>query len=158
MIALAVGTVLALIALAFVLHPLFAAARSSALPRPEPEKPPAAELAIAALREVEFDRATGKLSDEDYNDLKSTFTRDAVAALRAEATQDSPEATRADAPVLEYRQRRLECSKCGVRPEPDALYCSSCGGYLAGTCESCGAKVTDTSARYCATCGRSLAA
>ncbi|MFN2400478.1 MAG: zinc ribbon domain-containing protein [Gemmatimonadaceae bacterium] len=157
MMALAVGTALALIALAFVLHPLFTSRRSAVLPRLEPEKLPAAELAIAGLREVEFDRATGKLSDEDYADLKSAFTRDAVAALRADAPQGLPDAPR-DAAVLEYRQRRRECPACGPRPEPAAQYCSSCGTYLAGSCGSCGAKVTDTGARYCAACGRSLAA
>lgn len=158
MIALAVGTALALLALAFVLHPVFASTRS-AVPRPiQPETLPAAELAIAGLREVEFDRATGKLSDEDYTDLKSAFTRDAVAALRADVQQSPPDATREGAAVLEYRQRRRECPTCGPRPEPDALYCSSCGSYLAGSCGSCGAKVTDTGARYCVVCGRSLAA
>jgi hypothetical protein len=33
------------------------------------------ESAIDALREIEFDRATGKLSDDDYAALKTEYTR-----------------------------------------------------------------------------------
>lgn len=60
MIALAVGTLLALAALAFVLYPLFSDPRAARAVEPgvsaEVER---GQAAIAALREVEFDRATG---------------------------------------------------------------------------------------------------
>ena len=37
---------------------------------------------MAALREIEFDRATGKLSDADYDFLKARYTARALDALR----------------------------------------------------------------------------
>jgi len=38
----------------------------------------------AALKEIEFDRATGKLSDADYEQLKAKYTEAALAAMRGE--------------------------------------------------------------------------
>ena len=42
---------------------------------------------LVALREIEFDRATGKLSDVDYADLKTRYTREAIDAMRREDSQ-----------------------------------------------------------------------
>ncbi len=163
--ALIAGTVLALGALGFVLYPLFREGGSSPKPaRPdEPRREPSAsERAVAILREVEFDRETGKLSDSDYEVLKSTYTREALAALRSE---DSAAATAAGVPddeveavILKYRTHPTSCEACGPRPEPDAIYCSSCGRYLAGVCGGCGAKISEVGARFCPSCGGSLAA
>src|SRR5207253_9341481 len=41
-------------------------------------------VALRSLKEIEFDRATGKLSDGDYETLKAKYTAEALAALRAE--------------------------------------------------------------------------
>ena len=50
---------------------------------PEDDLSPRA-VALRALKEIEFDRATGKLSDADYDVLKTRYTSEALAALRAE--------------------------------------------------------------------------
>ena len=39
---------------------------------------------MVALREIEFDRETGKLSDADYSELKARYTEAAVLAMRQE--------------------------------------------------------------------------
>ena len=104
------GTLLALAALSFVLYPLLvtdgAGADESAATDPIARDPGRTE-AIDALREIEFDRATGKLSDSDYDSLKSTYTQRAVDAMRA---GDS-----------------VVCPRCGPRPEQSAEFCSRCG-------------------------------
>jgi len=41
------------------------------------------DRALAALKELEFDHRTGKLSDEDYRELVGGYRRRAAAALRA---------------------------------------------------------------------------
>jgi hypothetical protein len=109
--ALIVGTLLALGALTWVLFPLFAPtvgmSRSSAAVSRDGDTD---DPAIQALREIEFDRATGKLSEEDYESLKARYMRRAVTHLRAGGT-----------PM---------CDNCGPRPETDAVYCSTCGGML----------------------------
>ena len=160
MIALALGTALAIVALSIVLYPLFATI--SPRPRRAPEgvhEPTRADRAVAALREIEFDRETGKLSETDYQALRATYTADALAAMRAQdASRASVAEDEIEAAILQYRARRLTCASCGPRPEPDAIYCSTCGRYLAGTCGRCGAAVTETGARFCAACGHGLAA
>jgi len=159
MIALVLGTVLALAALAFVLVPLFVAPRKPDLAAPRPLTLEAPVDAIAALREVEFDRETGKLSDSDYATLKAEYTRDALAALRArDAAPSGVSDAEVEAMILAYRVPRRACVTCGPRPEPDALYCSTCGRFLAGECARCGASVTEPGARYCPACGATLAA
>jgi double zinc ribbon protein len=152
MLALGIGTVLALAAVAFVLYPLLVAGRPRVAEAPE-EIP--GSTAVEALREIEFDRQTGKLSDADYASLKASYTERALAELRTEpeAVPDPVEAL-----VLGFRAQRRTCTEHGARPESDAAYCSECGRYLAGACPTCGAAITEPAARFCAGCGNALAA
>jgi hypothetical protein len=172
--ALVVGTVLALLALGFVLYPIFVdeSRPTSRLRRAGAAvDAPTRDGAIAALREIEFDRATGKLSDADYAALKASYTREALAAMRAEESAQVVEAERqdgaanasptldiAEAAIQKARRRTPTCATCGLRPEPDAVYCSTCGSYLAGACGACGAVVAGAGARFCTACGHTLAA
>jgi hypothetical protein len=158
---LIVGALLAVFALVIVLYPLF---DERALPNRRARKSgtvaaaPSAE-AVQALREIEFDRETGKLSDSDYDALKSKYTREAVAAFRdEEAGLSGSGGDAAEAVILQYRRRQLGCTVCGPRPEPDAIYCSTCGRYLAASCAHCHAPITAIGARYCGACGETLAA
>jgi hypothetical protein len=41
------------------------------------------DRALAALKELEFDHRTGKISDDDYRELVGPLRRQAAAALRA---------------------------------------------------------------------------
>jgi hypothetical protein len=41
------------------------------------------DRALAALKELEFDHRTGKLSDADYRELVGTYRRRAAAALQS---------------------------------------------------------------------------
>ena len=164
MTALVVGTVLALLALAYVLHPLFTAAGRE-LPRARGAGGPAvapSQDAVDVLREIEFDRATGKLSDADYEALRATYTERALAAMRASDSADAlaalPPEDAAEAAVRRHRAQLAACPSCGPRPEPDALYCSDCGRYLPGRCPGCGAPADQPGARFCAACGHALAA
>jgi hypothetical protein len=50
------------------------------------------------------------------------------------------------------------CRVHGTRPEPDAIYCSECGRFLAGACANCGATTSAAGARFCEGCGHRLAA
>jgi hypothetical protein len=149
--ALIVGTVLAVLGMAFVLSPVLLGTK----PRRARGGAVAQERAIDALREIEFDRATGKLSDGDYASLKASYTERALGELRAEPVAG---ADVAEAAVAAYRRVRGRCPVHGVRPETDALYCNECGRYLSGVCASCGTAVTESAARYCTGCGAALAA
>ena len=145
--------------------------RGSATPAPaEPLDPEetARGVALTALKEIEFDRATGKLSDADYEELKTRYTAAALAALRKDSAVDGPDDVEA---LIAGRVRSLRsarastpsptpaCPACGPRPEPDAVFCSSCGFRLQppAWCGACGASLPRDS-RYCESCGTRVAA
>lgn len=165
-VALIVGTVLAVSALAFVLYPVFFAPAVSPYVAPILPRQSDREAAVAALREIEFDQATGKLSDVDYADLKTRYTEQAIVAMRAETAasaatapvaKDAASDDEIEAAIRAFREG-VSCPTCGPRPEPDAAFCSNCGRYLHDRCAGCGAPVVALDARYCASCGTRLAA
>lgn len=135
-------------------------------PRPaEPVEPEETErgAALAALREIEFDRETGKLSDTDYASLKTRYTANALAALRADAAGAGSD--RDVEAMIAARVRSLgrtgapACATCGPRPEADAVFCSTCGRRLeaAHACDRCGHPLPPDS-NFCESCGARVAA
>lgn len=160
--ALVIGTVLAILGMCWVLYPLFYGVKPPPASRVEASGVASDRAdAVAVLREIEFDRETGKLSDTDYAALKDEYTRRAVDAMRAEEqarAAGTPSADPVEAAIRRARAHVAECTHCGPRPEPDAVYCSECGRFLPGRCADCGAPVDEPGARFCGGCGKSLAA
>lgn len=166
LVALVAGTVLAVGALAYVLYPLFFNVQEDSRPPVVPDRP-SDDSAIVALREIEFDRATGKLSESDYAQLRQAYSAQAIREMRA-ATGRGDAAPRAavaapqdaydpiEARIRAMRATHRECATCGVRPEPDAVYCSTCGTYLERRCPSCSAEITEPGATFCSHCGTTL--
>ncbi|HXM38828.1 MAG TPA: zinc ribbon domain-containing protein [Gemmatimonadales bacterium] len=108
-------------------------------------------VALRALKEIEFDRATGKLSDADYAALKAKYTEEALAVLRGTPRPKSAPRSPLPAPA---------CPTDGPRPEPDAVFCSACGrrlGTAPAYCARCGTALEKDS-RYCDRCGARVAA
>lgn len=162
MVALLLGSVLAVAGLAYVLWPLLRGVVLAPSVTNAVESPEAS--AVEALREIEFDQATGKLSAEDYASLRASYTPLALAELRAQdaaSSQSTQDATDA-AELLIARARSAAagkvCAVDGPRPEPDAVFCSDCGRFLGAVCLNCGAHVEGERARFCTECGASLAA
>ncbi|HEX2249875.1 MAG TPA: hypothetical protein VHH32_05970 [Gemmatimonadales bacterium] len=127
-----------------VIQPLFG---SSSIPLPaaeplDPEETPRG-VALAALKEIDFDRETGKLSEGDYQFLKAKYTVAALEALRAEeATRPDPVEAMIAAKSRALTAGGARCPTCGPRPEPDAVYCSTCGLRLSPV------SATETAARF----------
>jgi len=167
-------------ALWLVLQPLIRPHPSPSLPfEPlDPEETPKG-VALAALKEIEFDRETGKLSDDDYEFLKAKYTVAAVEALRQDQAGAVPNDIEA---LIAAKVRSLRsaaattpsdilsplsassgsgpaCHTCGPRPETDAVFCSTCGRRLTARqyCDRCGAGLVPGS-RFCEACGRPVAA
>ena len=88
MIAAAVVLVLALVVAAVVLAPLFRpgaaeAERVSSLLSNEQDLDTRHAMALSALRDLEDDRQTGKIGDEDYATLKAKLTARAVELMKS---------------------------------------------------------------------------
>ena len=165
------AVVVGLVALWLVFQPLIRPSRTRLSPiEPiDPEETPKG-VALTALKEIEFDRETGKLSDADYELLKSKYTAAALEALRLESAELKE--TSADVEVIIAAKVRAlrsasttassdvrSCKTCGPRPEPDAVFCSTCGRPVPGrsACDRCGAALRPDS-RFCEACGRQVAA
>jgi hypothetical protein len=158
---LVLAAALGAVTLAFVLRPLM-----RRTPSPRPAIPPlptpamSGETPLAALEEIEFDRATGKLGDADYAALKARYAKQAAASLAGQGVP-VPVLPDGSVDVAELAVRQVQaaariCPSCGPRHEDDAAFCSSCGRYLAEMCPGCGALAPEPGARYCASCGREL--
>ena len=135
---------ISLLALGALLAPLWSPPRAEEPPSPdaaflELEETPRGQ-ALLALKEIDFDRATGKLSEPDYEELKARYTEKAIALLDAGAAGHP------------------ECPTCGPRPEPDAFICSTCGQDLPAVtaCRSCGHRLQAASS-FCERCGTAAA-
>lgn len=113
-------------------------------------------IALIALKEIDFDRATGKLSDHDYESLKAKYTGEALAALRdEEPAVDAVESLIAErVKLLREPAGTVVCPVCGPRPEPDARFCSNCGAALvkSAECGVCHAEL-EPGSRFCSACG-----
>lgn len=159
-----------------VLQPLVlpGRARTPVYEPPDPEETPKG-VALAALKEIEFDRETGKLSDEDYAFLKGKYTGAALDALRAESAESAEAgATKAgeggqkaglgpqmqdeggDVEVMIAARVRALRSAATSAP-PGAAVCSTCGPRPesdAVFCSTCGHRLLPGGA--CAGCGAEL--
>ena len=92
-------------------------------------------LAVQGLRELEFDREMGKLSESDYASLHATLEQRALKAMAA------LERFRADPARGKGSVRRIEsarsaagaqrdihfCPQCGARCPADSRFCGECG-------------------------------
>jgi hypothetical protein len=168
---------LGLLVLGVVLEPVLRRSGQKVLP-PEPIDPEETPkgIALTALKEIEFDRETGKLSDADYEFLRAKYTAAALGALKQESEQGAPDDVEA---MVAAKVRALRsapaapssnvttppqippasCRTCGPRPESDAIFCSSCGRPLPtrSVCDRCGAALSPDS-RFCERCGQQVAA
>jgi rRNA maturation endonuclease Nob1 len=172
-----VAAVVGLAILWLVLQPVLRPTGREPLPLEplDPEETPKG-IALTALKEIEFDRETGKLSESDYEFLKAKYTASALDALRHESEEVASDnieamiaakvhALRSASAAIPSNASALPlgpnpaCMTCGPRPEPDAIFCSSCGRRLPSrsACDRCGSALTPDS-RYCESCGSQVAA
>jgi len=93
-------------------------------------------LTLRSIKELEFDRAMGRLSDEDFREMAGRLrTRaaglirqlDAGATYRDQIEKDLAKrmAGAATAPVSAAADR--VCGNCQTRNDQDARFCKSCG-------------------------------
>jgi len=165
---LVAGIVVAVAALALVLEPLVRGGVDQGVAASPDEGIDFADIqesespkiqALLALKEIEFDRATGKLSDEDYGALKKRYADAALAAIKAEEAAGAEVGDAVDDPAeVAIRRARASsgkaCPSCGPRPLADTMFCSTCGTRLIAPgdpkdCSSCGEPIP-TGGKFCA--------
>jgi hypothetical protein len=108
---------------------------------------------LQAIKDLEYERSVGKVSDADYEELLGRYRAEAKRLLRAVDEDLAPLRAKANA----YLQERLKtagapaatslpaefaarnkhaCPSCQADNDPDALFCKKCGGKLEAAKES----------------------
>jgi hypothetical protein len=92
---------------------------------------------LRTIKELEFDRAMGKMSEEDFHEmsvrLRARAARlikqlDAGTGYRDQIEQDL--AKRLGSTAAAPRHEASNCPKCRTANDPDARFCKSCGERL----------------------------
>ena len=83
-------------------------------------------LVLRSIKELEFDRATGKVGDADFKDMNQRLRTHALALI--EALERAPEAPRAAKPVR--AAKTSACPSCQTVNDADAKFCKNCGHRL----------------------------
>lgn len=95
-------------------------------------------LVLRSIKELEFDRAMGKLSDRDFDEMAARLRARAVSIMRrldadgaayAEIIERELKARLAGRPGATPAAHRPSCA-CGVVNDPDAAFCKRCGRAL----------------------------
>jgi len=125
-------------------------------------------LALRSIKELEFDRAMGRLSDEDWKEMSGRLR---IRAARLMRQLDAGVGHRAQ--IERELQKRLDAKKDDARLKPSryedgadpgggsatesaARSATASADRLARTCGECGT-ANDMDARYCKGCGQVLA-
>ncbi|MDQ7842379.1 MAG: hypothetical protein QN141_03715 [Armatimonadota bacterium] len=119
MLVLIAGTAL------LILWPLFAPPRNDEEP-PAPPPETKSRAALLAIKELEFDFATGKIAEDDYLTLRRRYEARAVEALQAPPPPPQISDDDLEAEIRAARSRRL-CASCAAALPAGARYCPSCG-------------------------------
>jgi zinc-ribbon domain len=97
-------------------------------------------LALRTIKELEFDHAMGKISEDDFREmslrLRSRATRlmkqlDAGAGYRTQVERDLAKrlGDAADKGAASAGTSTV-CAKCSTKNDPDARFCKNCGAQL----------------------------
>ncbi len=144
MIALGAVLVAAAVVL-YVVQPVFSGERAplASLDEEFTEAEARRHLTLVALRDVEYDYATGKVDERDYRRLRDELAREALDALQEvrrsrKQAEGPPRAQDAVADDLEqeiaaYRaalRAGTLCDRCGSPNLEVALFCAACGRQL----------------------------
>ena len=126
---LLIGLALLTAALVFVGHPFFEKPRKGAKIVSKAGQAHARESVLSALRDLDFDYKTGKISEEDYQPLRAQLLVEAAQFMQKE----NKEQEQLEALVQSRRKSQsgqLSCPSCGNKIVLGDTFCSSCGTKL----------------------------
>jgi rubrerythrin len=80
--------------------------------------------ALSAIKELEFDYRTGKLSPEDYASLRARYEKEAVESMKL---LDGLEQRGKKFRTNNGKRDSLICSSCGEEVPSSSRFCPNCG-------------------------------
>jgi zinc ribbon protein len=94
---------------------------------------------LRSIKELEFDRAMGKLSENDFQEMSGRLRvraarlirqLDAGAGYRAQVERDLARRLSGEAPAPDAAVVARFCAECGAARDADAKFCKQCGARL----------------------------
>jgi hypothetical protein len=83
-------------------------------------------LILRSIKELEFDRATGKVNDPDFREMNGRLRAKAVSLMEALERGEPAVTTRPPSAA----PTRPACAFCGTINDTDATFCKRCGQRL----------------------------
>ena len=113
------------------------------------------EAVLSALRELDFDFKTGKISEEDYTPLRTQLMAEAAQYIEAEE-KDSDQLEALIRTRRAAQQQSITCEHCDEPIQTGQRFCSKCGSAISyEQCPSCGKKILADDL-FCSSCGRQI--
>ena len=113
------------------------------------------EAVLSAIRDLDFDFKTGKVSEEDYTPLRAQLMAEAAQYIE----QETAEEKKLEALIQTRRasqKQTMNCDQCGAPMETGQKFCSKCGAAVhKESCPSCGQKIRSGD-QFCSSCGTRL--
>jgi hypothetical protein len=120
------------------------------------------------IRDLDFEYAMGKLTDEDYHEVRQGMVEEAAGVLQElDATNRDQTLDRWIEAEVAARRRggrdargagaaaTVPCASCRQPNPAAASFCDGCGARLYVACPGCGARQRP-GARFCGDCGKPL--
>lgn len=124
---LLVGFALLLTALVYVSRPFFKKTGKGARITGKVGDAHARDAVLSALRDLDFDFKTGKISEEDYQPLRAQLLLEAAKLMDEEKKEEQQLES-----LIQSRRnsRNVSCPTCGKKIVLGDAFCSSCGTKL----------------------------
>lgn len=112
------------------------------------------EAILSALRDLDFDFKTGKVSEEDYQPLRSHLMAEAAQYIEMEREEEE----QLEELIRSRRssQQIYKCQYCDAPIQAGQRFCSKCGSAVElALCPSCGKKLYPGDL-FCSACGNKI--
>ena len=112
---------------------------------------------LLTLRDLDFDFQTGKVTEPDYDRIRSGLIAQAATLMQAIDRRDANLEDELEKKVRTYRQdlaTNSKCPRCEEALLPEANFCSKCRLEISSRCFKCGAILREGDT-FCASCGES---
>lgn len=109
------------------------------------------EATLTAIRDLDFDYKTGKVSEEDYQPLRAQLLIEAAKFIEEQKQEEQ----QLEALIHSRRKttQRTKCEHCDAPIDAGQKFCSKCGNESTSSmCPSCGKKM-HTGDTFCSSCG-----
>ena len=128
--ALFIGLILLCAALAYVSLPFWKKRKNTSKNLATAQSEGGHEAVLAALRDLDFDFKTGKVSEEDYQPLRAQLLVQAAQYIEAEKKAYEQLEALIQSRRKDKQPLFIPCPTCGNKIHAGDLFCSSCGTKL----------------------------